>query len=174
MAKSSTRKNPELPQEITSKLDVFTDYIKQWTAKEIQRLNSNYNIPLCIPIKNGYRIGVYKLKVLPNKTCELYNNNRELVHVFDNKLSAVLYTIYTIKHQFNSADEIMFWDTEINKNYADVLTLRRSIINARKQQDYETVDIRSARLEIAETRLFSARDKISKLYNHAKYIKVWG
>jgi hypothetical protein len=175
MAKSSTRKkNNPFPEEATKVINAAADYIKHWTDRELARLQTENKVPLCIPVKNGYRIGSYRLQVLPNNTCELHNNSKELVHVFENKLSAVLYTIYTIKQKYNAADEILFWDREINKHYTDILNLRRSIVQSRKRQDYVTVDIRSARLDQSETSLEFARDKISKLYNHAKYIKVWG
>jgi hypothetical protein len=174
MAKSSTRKKHKIPPEVTQVIDAATDYIKQWTDREIERLGATSSTPICIPTKNGYRIGSYRLQILPNKSCELYNSYRELQCVFTAKLSAVLYTIYLIKQRFNDADEILLWDQAINKHYTDVLTLRRSIAKARKLQEYDVVDIRSARLEIAESELEIARDRISKLYNHAKYIKVWG
>ena len=173
MAKSSTKKD-KLPEEISRHLNLFTDYIKYWTDRELKRLSEVETIPLCIPTKDGYRIGNYKLRVLDNKTCEVYSLNRDLIHIFDSKLSAILHTVYTIKKNYKLADELLLWDKEINKNYTDVLSLRRSINLARKQEHYDIVDIRTAKLEIAESRLRVARDKISKMYNHAKYIKVWG
>ena len=175
MAKSHTRKKSakHIPAEIAVHLDTFTDYIKQWTDRELENIRTANQIPVCIPVKGGYRLGGYRIQVFPNKTTELYNLNRELVHTFDNKISAVLYTIYMIKMNYKPADEIMFWDKEINKNYTDLLSLKRTIERARKSQDYESVDIRTARLEIAQANLDFAKDKISALHSHAKFNKVW-
>ena len=107
MAKSSTKKD-KLPEEVSRHLHLFTDYIKYWTDRELERLSSIETVPICVPTNNGYRIGSYKLQVLNNKTCEVYNLNRELIHVFDNKLSAILHTVYTIKKNYKLADELLF------------------------------------------------------------------
>ncbi len=177
MAKSRTRKksikHEPMPAELAVVVDQFTDYVKQWTDREIGKIRTANNVPVCIPIKDGYRLGNYRLSVFPNKTCELYNQYKELIHRFENKVSAILYTIYYIKQNYKAADEIMLWDKEINKNYTDMLSLRSSMSCAAKSKDYEMVDIRRARLEIAQSKLEFAQDKISKLHRHAKYIKVW-
>jgi hypothetical protein len=176
MVKSRTQKkfNKKLPTAtLTDLTNVTTDYIKHWTNQEIGRLQREENKILCIPTKNGYRVGLYNLTVYPNKTCEVRDRNRELVHCFESKISAILFAIYTIKKNYWTADELLLWDREINKNYVDMLNLRRIIQEARKRKDYVIVDSRNARLEIAETKLDFARDKISKLHKTAKYYKVW-
>jgi hypothetical protein len=175
MAKSRTRKTSakKIPAEIAVQLDLVTDYIKQWTDRELENIRTANQTPVCIPVKGGYRLGGYRIQVSANKTAELYNHNRELVHTFDNKVSAVLYTIYMTKQKYKTADEIMFWDKQINKNYTDLLNLKRTAERARRSQDYGTVDIRTARLEIAQANLEFARDKISSLHRLAKFNKVW-
>ena len=123
MAKYYTRKKFVKKSKETSPVqqlsNIATDYIKQWTQKELSRLQENKDTSICIPTKDGYKIGLYALKVYPNKTCEVYNHNSELVHTFESKVSAVLFTIYTIKHQYRAADEILQLDTIINKNYGN-------------------------------------------------------
>jgi hypothetical protein len=175
MAKSSTRKKSakQVPTEVTQVINLAADYIKWWTDRELERLRTENKNPVCVPVKNGYRIGLYRLQVYPNKTCEVYDVNREMMHRFENKVSAIIYTIYTIKKQYRLADEILACDQEINKNYADMLSLRRSLEQAQRNKEYDIVDIRRSRLEIAQTKLEFARDKISKIHKHAKYNKVW-
>jgi len=68
---------------------------------------------------------------------------------------------------------LLMWDREINKNYIDMLNLRRIVDAARKRGDYTVVDSRTARLEIAETKLNFAREKISAIHRTAKLNKVW-
>jgi len=173
MVKSPTqKKSNKLPTHIAKEANLVTDYLKYWTTRELNALNSA-RTPICRQTNNGYKIGLYRLAVFPNRTCTLYNAFDEIVHTFETKISAVLYTIYTIKNSFNTANEILQLDKEINKNYTDMLTLRSMIDNAVRRKDYDSVDIRSARLEIAQTKLSFARDKIVRLHNHAKYHKVW-
>jgi hypothetical protein len=130
-------------------------------------------MPVCIPIRDGYKIGLYTLKVYPNKMCEVWDRNDVLVHTFRDKISAILYTIYTIKHQFNTASDILHLDKEINKNYIDVLTMRRCMTAAIARKDYYAADIREARLDVSETKLKSAQEKMQAMHRSAKIRKVW-
>jgi len=175
MAKSHTRKkfdkrvNPAVTQEINQ----VTNYIKRWTNRELGKLQEQSDTPICVPTSTGYRIGLYRLHVHPNKTTDVHDHNGEFVHRFEGKISAILYTIYTIKQKYYKADEIIACDREINKCYTDMLSLRRSIDQARLRKDYITVDTRMPRLEMAESRLNVARDKIQRLHRDAKLAKVW-
>jgi len=169
--KKATPKNP--PDQVTQLTNQATDYIKQWTRRELGKLQEDQDTSICIPTKTGYKIGLYNLRVYPNKTCELFDRNEELVHVFENKISAILYTIYTIKRKYWLADDILAHDTEINKHYTDMLTLRRSIERARINKDYVSLDSRQNRLEIAEHELATARAKIAQIHRTAKLNKVW-
>jgi len=175
MAKSRTRKkfakklNPQLHQLANA----TTDYIRQWTQRELGKIHATEQNPVCVPVKNGYQIGLYLLHINPNRTCDVLDHNREFVHRFESKISAILYAIYTVKRQYWLADQILSCDKEINKNYTDILALRHCIEQARQRRDYDTVDIKNSRLEIAESQLNLARDRISKMHKTGKYNKVW-
>jgi hypothetical protein len=180
MVKSHTRRKfvkkkaeNKPPDQVTQLTNATTDYIKQWTRRELGRIQEDQETSICIPTKTGYKIGLYTLRVYPNKTCELFDRNNELVHVFENKISAILYTIYTIKHKYWLADDILAHDTEINKHYTDMLTLRRGIERASLNKDYVALDVRQNRLEIAERELAVARAKIAQIHRIAKLNKVW-
>jgi hypothetical protein len=175
MARSRTRKKSVRPpnSQIRKLTNVATDYIKQWTERELGKLRVTQPSPVCIPVNNGYRIGLYHVHINPNKTCDVLDHNREFVHRFESKISAILYTIYTIKRQYWTADQILCCDREINKHYMDVLSLRNSIEKAKQRKDYIIVDTRISRLEIAEGLLNLARDRILKMHKTAKYYKIW-
>lgn len=179
MVKLHTRKkfvkknNPATPKELQNVTNVATDYIKQWTRNELGKLQQSKDTSICIPVKNGYKIGLYNLRVYPNKICEVRDHNDELVHNFDNKIHAVLYTIYYIKKKYYLSDEILLLDKEINKNYTDVLSLRRGIELSCAAKDFNKADIKQAKLEIAEKRLEVAREKLAKIHRTAKFNKVW-
>lgn len=168
--KKSTNKLPDQATQLTNQA---TDYIKQWTQRELGKLQENQDTSICIPTNTGYKIGLYNLRVNPNKTCELFDRNAELVHVFENKISAILYTVYTIKRRYRAADDILRLDSEINKNYTDMLTLRRGIVRATLEKDYVALDSKQNRLEIAEHELGLARAKMAQIHRHAKLSKVW-
>ena len=178
MAKSHTRKKynkkspSNLPPEVRQITNLAADYIKHWTNKELERLHRERK-PVCIGTKTGYKVGTYTLTVNRNKTCALHDRNNEFVHLFDNKINAILYSVYIIKNQLKSAEEILVLDQEINKNSADIMAMRHVQSQAKLKKEFDIVDIRQARLEIAEKQLATARDKISKIHIHAKYNKVW-
>jgi len=175
MAKSRTRKKsakPQVPPIVREITNAATAYIKYWTNHELGKLQ-NAHTPICIPIKNGYKIGTYTLTVRNNKSCDLIDANNEFVHTFDNKINAILYTVFSIKNRLNDAREILQLDKEINKHSTDIMAMKRSQIRARDKKDYEIVDIRQARLEISQKQLETAQNKISKIHKLAKYFKVW-
>jgi hypothetical protein len=160
-----------MPPEVGMLVDAAAGYIKHWTQQELAKITSSS--PICIPLHDGYKIGTYTLTVNKNKTCRVEDINREFTHTFDNKISAILYTVYSIKNNLTTANEILVLDKEINKNYTDILAMQSRLNRAKAKKDYETVDIRQARIEFAENQLESARDKISKIHKRAKYFKVW-
>jgi hypothetical protein len=176
MAKSSTRKksnNLAIPKEGVELMNSFTDYVKAWTEREFKTLHEIRDTSICVPTSDGYRIGLYRLRVHKNKTCSVYDRNENFVHTFETKVSAVIYTIYNIKHRFTLADELLSLDREINRNYTDTLVLKRGIEYARKHHDYVSMDIKQARLQEAELLLTKSKDKVSTMLATAKARKVW-
>ena len=180
MAKLPTRKKfakrrptVETPSQLKQVTSATTDYIKKWTQRELAKIQREESTPICIPTDDGYRIAQYRLKVHNNKTCDVLDHNLEFIHRFEDKVSAILYVIYTLKQKYYQADQLLGLSTEINKCYADMLSFRWGVEQARKRKDFIAVDNRQARLEIAENRLNVARNKILKIHKEAKYLKVW-
>lgn len=174
MARSRTRKKSAEPSppELKVLTSGFTDYLKQWTNKELTNLQADRKV-ICLPVKNGYKIGYYNLRVFPNKTTEVWDQNDELVHAFHNKVSAVLYAIYNIKRQFWVADDILRLDQEINKNNLDIMTMRRCMNASIARKDYNSADIRQARLDTAQLKLVQAQHQLQAIHRRAKIAKVW-
>ena len=162
-----------MPPEARKVVDAVADYIKDWTYRELATLQHKERKPICIPTNKGYKIGLYSLVMHSNKTCDLINPNKELVHTFDSKVNAVLYTLYTIKNYLNKAQEIIELDSEINKHYADIKALRHRQNVAKIRKEFDIFDIRAARLDIITQKLELAQNKLSKIRLHAKYNKVW-
>jgi len=162
-----------MPPEVSHMVDQVTNYIKHWTDREINKLQANNDASICIPTRDGYRIGSYRLKVHPNKTCSVLNTYGELTHTFESKTNAILYTIYTIKQKYKTADQLLELDQEINKHYMDSRALQNGVKSARNQKDYVAVDIKQTRLDIAEKLLADAKIKLFAMHKIAKFNKVW-
>ncbi len=178
MARSRTRKKfakkekVYIPPEISREIDQTAQRIKRFTDRELNNLQKKQT-PLCIPVENGYRIGSYRLKYYPNRACEVWEDGKYLIHTFADKVSAVLYTIYTIKQNMQVAKDILQLDQRINKNNADIMYLRRFIKIRDSRGEYNEADIRRARLEIAEQRLKDAQAELARIHRTAKLNKVW-
>jgi len=160
-----------MPQDISRMVDSAADYINHWTKTELTRIQRS--APICVPVKNGYKIGAYKLIVGKNNQCAVYDQFNELKHTFENKRSAVLYVIYNLKRQYKTADNILKLDIEINKNYTDIQAWRNCMRSAKIKKDFDTMDIRQSRLDLAEKQLELAQSDLSKIYLMAKYNKIW-
>jgi hypothetical protein len=172
MAKSSTRKKSSKTQvypELKEMTDIAANYIKHWTEKELLKYNSS----VCIPIKNGYRIGLYKILSNNVKMWDVLNGHGDIIHSFDSKVSAVLYTIYTIKRRYKTADRLVHLDTELNKHYMDIMSTRNVMEKCRKNKDYEAYDIRRSRLDSSEKMFEIVKNDISEMHRVAKFNKVW-
>lgn len=174
MVKSRIQKksNKQTSPNLNNAIAATTQHIKQWTQKELGVLQQQ-RIPVCIPVKHGYKIGLYNLKTYPNRTCDVRDHHDELIHTFCDKVSAVLYTIYTIKGKYWISADILRLDKEINKHYIDVIMMRRQMESARKRRDFDAVDIRQARLDLIEAKLKSAQEQMRSIHNDAKKNKVW-
>jgi len=178
MVKSNTQKKfvkkhkpfqKNIPQEVVQ----VTDYIKRWTNRELAKIQQKDTSPVCTPTRDGYRIGQFRLKVYPNKTCDVLDHNLEFVHRFESKVSAILYTIYRIKNNHWQADQILQTSCEINKNYTDMLHFKHGVEQSLKIKDFVALDNKQARLEVAENKLQIYREKMLKIHRHAKLSKVW-
>lgn len=173
MVKSHTqRKSDNYAEQYKQGIAAATNYIKQWTIHELTELHKSGN-PVCIPTDNGYKIGLYSLKVHTNKYCDLYNPAGDLVHTFKDKVSAIIYTVYSIKKRYKQADKVLALDIEINKNYTDIQTMRKTMESARKNKDYVSLDVRKARIDVAEKKLNLANEEMQNLHLTAKINKVW-
>lgn len=180
MARSRTRKKSaknttpvQFPADVEKQIASTAEKIKRWTKAELVKIQREKNETTCVQTKDGYKIGLYILRVYPNKTCDVLNQYNELIHRFDCKISAILFTIYRIKCQHTKANEILVLDKEINKNYTDMCSLRKTLDSATRLKDYFRADVCQARLDIAEKRLELAKNKISKIHKTGKYNKVW-
>ena len=173
-AKTTKPTTPAEPTPRIAQIDAeqATRQIKNWTKSEITHLHKVNRTPVCVPTSDGYRIGLYKINCQDNRY-RLYDADQQFIHEFDSKASAVLYAIYVIKNNVQKATEILDLDQDINKNYMDVVMLSRKIAGLQRQADWIGAEIREYRLEIAERRLESLRDEISKIHRSAKYNKIW-
>lgn len=177
MVKSHTKRKSNnqtvyIPPQVSREIDQAARQIKRWTNRELDVLQKQ-KTPVCIPTETGYRIGYFVLRVNTNKTCDLMDADLYPIHTFGDKVSAVLYAIYTIKGNYSVATNILQLDKDINKNYTDIMFMRRCLEAARKRKEYNVVDVKQARITQAQHRLKLAEQELSAIHRTAKINKVW-
>jgi hypothetical protein len=172
--KYATKKSKiQLPEQLQQEIDWVTDRIKSWTTREIAALQEKNNFPICIPTANGFKIGLYRLHVMKNKTCEIRDNYGQIVHVFGDQTNAILYMIYLIKRRFPEAERILTLDHNLNLEQEDAFWLQRSLDRADKNQDYPKADICRSRLNQVKLKVERTTKAISREHHIAKFKKVW-
>lgn len=150
-----------------------TEYLKEWTDRELQDLVLNQKIPVCLPIGDrGFLIGRYRMYPIGKHTWRVLDNNQEFVHDFSRKLSAVFYCLTTQLNKLNLAREILTADTAVGKLELDQDYYMYSIKNYTKKQDFFRVDLAKLRYIQAEHDLGFANQELEKTINTAKYLKV--
>lgn len=150
-----------------------TEYLKEWTDRELQHLVLEQKIPVCLPIGDrGFLIGRYQMRPIGNHTWRVLDNNQEFVHDFSRKLSAVFYCLTTQLNKLNLAREILTADTSVGKLELDQDYYMYSIKNYTKKQDFFRVDLAKLRYIQAQHDLRFANQELEKTINTAKYLKV--
>jgi hypothetical protein len=150
-----------------------TEYLKEWTDRELQHLVLEQKIPVCLPIGDrGFLIGRYQMQPVGKHTWRVLDNNQEFVHDFSRKLSAVFYCLTTQLNKLNLAREILTADTAVGKLEVDQDYYMYSIKNYAKKQDFFRVDLAKLRYIQAQHELVFANQELEKTINTAKYLKV--
>ena len=171
---STTKKSSNLTkaQAIEGAAQIATEYIKNWTKKELIRLQTDKN-PICIPINNGYLVGRFILANVEH-SWQVSDSSRKIIHNFQHKLSAMLYATYTSKNQFVQADNLLMLDLEFSKHTNDIFSYKHHIARVLKSKNYDTYDALTARLNLSIMKLSVVEKKLKKAQNCAKYSKYLG
>lgn len=182
MVKSRTTKKSKTPQQIARQVEAKTaekaanivaSYVKVWAKAEVNRIIATNTVPVIAPIKHGYRVNRQRVIKQSNETWRLVNDFDELVHVFYDKRSAIIYSVLYQLHRFVSADQLLMADARLNKLQADFQHYDNSMRRAAKRRDYAAVDVLSSRYYDTKEMLICARNELEKTLRSNKYLKVW-
>ena len=150
-----------------------TEYLKEWTDRELQDLVLNQKLPVCLPIGNhGLLVGRYKMMPVGKDCWRVLDNNGELVHDFSRKLSAVFYCLTTQINKLNLARAILTADTSVGRLELDQDYYAHTMKTSLKKQDYFKADLAKLRYINAQQQLKFANQELEKTINTAKYLKV--
>lgn len=160
-------------QVIDHAVKITTDYLKNWTTKEIKRLALQENVPVFLPIGNhGYFIGRFRLNLLEANCYEVLDHNNELIHQFCRKQSAIFYCIARQANKSQIADKLLKIDVNVGKLESDRKYYEIARIKSSKKKDYFKVDLLTARSFDTELKLNEAIQELEKTINIAKYLQV--
>lgn len=179
-AKSFTKRKPKFydklgftEAQVETVARMTTEYLKYWTDQELKRLAIEENVPVCLSVgNNGYIVGKFHVEKLHGDCWRVYDQNKELVHDFGHKLSAIFYCLSDHKNKHSLANQILQRDNEVCKLQSDVDNYMYTIRISRKKNDYFKVDLANNRYIQATIQLKQASEELEKTLNTAKYLKV--
>lgn len=171
MAKSFTRKDKVNPGQVEHVTDLASQYVRQWTRVEAQKLTMQ--IPCILPTKSGFQVGKYSVK----KNCDtwtIHNCFDELVETFTSKQSAVTYCILYQVNRFTLAQQLLGQDIKLNKLTQDQFNYVHRKTRAVAAHDTFTIDVIESRIAETHSLMLLARVDLEKTLNKAKYLKgIW-
>ena len=171
MVASLTKK--EYVAQAKTIVEATARYLGEWTESQVQKLSITKHTPYIWPLgDNGYVIG--HCRVMYNHGYwQLQNTYQERVHTFDQKLSAVFYTLCEQKGYWKLAQSIKLLDGQALKLKNDIVYYEASVNRAVKNKKFENAEIWRSRLKNAQLQLKSANLQLQKSLTSAKYIKYW-
>ena len=182
MAKYRTSNKSKKTQQIVRQVEAKTvetaaelvaGYVKSWAKTEINRIVGLNHVPVIIPLKNGYKVNSQTVLKQSNDTWRLNNVNNELIHVFFDRRSAVIYSILSQQKKYTVADEIQLKDSRVNKLYTDFQHYESSMRRASKKKNYSAIDVLASRYYDTQEMLYYAKNDLEKTLRLNKYLKVW-
>lgn len=182
MVKSRTSKKSKIKQKAVQQVkaemvetaaNIVSAYVKSWARTEVERLIHEEQVPLIVPIKNGVQVGRYKVTQNAHSMWQLLNVFGEVMELFVDKRSAVLYSILYQLKRYKAADTILGFDKKLSKVQADYQHYHHSMQRAIKRKDYPAIDVLAARYYDTQYLLTEARNELEKTLRLNKYLKVW-
>ncbi len=159
-------------REIEQGIRTTNARLKSLAQRELEQQQAS-RTPVCIPVADGYRIGLYYVKQIDTNGFKVLDRNSELVYEFSDKITAVLYVIYTVQGKIQSAQELQDLDREINTQKVNIRQMNHAVRIAKANKNYSMLDIRIARLDDAVAKLTIATERLCALHHRAKINKVW-
>lgn len=158
------KSNKELEKAQRIFADAGSQYLKQWTKKELSKFRTQ---PVVIPYgKYGFFVGNFIITGLSRDCWQVSWLDNKHVHDFVSKQSAILYCLYEVSSKFVKADEIRILDEKIGRLTNDMLCYESTL----KSSDNFKKTVLLNRYIDAKMQRDSAAKNLKKTLNSAKYL----
>lgn len=179
MVKSSSQKksdkhNLDLSRSQADELiNYAADFIREWTQGELTSLADTKKIPVCWPLKSGgFKIG--NDRIIPEtKKWRRFDRNNEPKQLFSQKLSAIFYSLLKQTGYDSLAQRIEIFDRDMLRLENDIYNFEYCLKISFKEHNDFNITVYSSRLNNAKLQIKSARERLQKTLETAKYLKVW-
>jgi hypothetical protein len=165
---SFTKRKPKVSLTQAVKL------IHHWTKTQLGNVTNKQMPPICLPVGDKrLMVGAYSVEKLSGNIWRVRDNNRELVHDFVSRPSAVFFCVCVQTNQIPLSHELLK-----NDNQLGLLESELSILNARFKRaitggDKFVVQLYAAKLVEAIAHRKKAKAVLEKTLRSAKYLKLW-
>jgi hypothetical protein len=165
---SSTKRKPgvELTNAISS--------IHRWTKIQFNNIKSQEKLPVCWSAGNNRLIiGNYYVEKITDRAWRVKDHNREFVHDFVSKPSAVFYSLCMQVNQIPLSHKLLKHDNQLGLLEADFSFLKIRYKKAQEKKDLFYLQLYAAKLTQNLAQQKAARLLLEKTLRSAKYLKLW-
>jgi len=161
--KSHTKK--EFKQAQNTFADVGTQYIKDWTQKQLTQYK---NTPVIIPVgDHGLFVGNYRVTGLDKDRWQVQQQDGRYIHEFTSRLAAVVYCVNSIKQRHTEAQKLLDLDAKIGRLEVNIVQYEYTLAN---QQDSVKRGVVLNRCIDAKMQRRALINILKKSLNSAKYL----
>jgi len=161
--KSHTKK--EFKQAQNTFADVGTQYIKDWTQKQLTQYK---NTPVIIPVgDHGLFVGNYRVTGLDKDRWKVEQQDGRYIHEFTSRLAAVVYCVNSIKQRHIEAQKLLDLDAKIGRLDVNIVQYEYTLAN---QQDSVKRGVVLNRCIDAKMQRRALINILKKSLNSAKYL----
>lgn len=166
-----TKKQAKRLAEIQVAEELFTTYLAMWSRQEVQSMVSNGSL-VVLRVKNGYRVGPHQV-VEHKGRWQVTSDFNDHALDFSNKKAAIFYCLLEHKKLYTRSKDLFYSDGEVHRLELDQKLYRHKYKQACESKDTFGQDLCLARLSDVTPKLKAAQERLEKMINSAKYIKIW-
>lgn len=155
-------------------LAIAVKSMHRWAKAQLTSIKQEQKLPLCLELGPALlAVGEYRIEKLSENVWRVKDSNKEFVHDFISRPSAVFYAVCMQTNQIPLSHKILKHDNQLGLLESDCSLLRVRFKQAQKKKDGFYTQLYAAKLaqNIAQKR--EARLLLEKTLRSAKYLKLW-
>lgn len=165
-AKSSTKR------KVDEHIQEFIDVLREFTYQELYEILTKSKDPLIYAVnENEYALGRY-IVVKENEAWTVYTYLGDVEHRFQDKVSALLYSLLLMKNHLNLARRLVNADTHVFADRNELTLYTVKLHNANREKNSFKEELYAAKLSNARHKYAASKEELEETLKTAKYLKL--